>query len=163
MFAVAPPTEAPPVTGERANRSAKSFGPLLLRMHFYAGILVAPFLLVAALTGLAYVFVGLPHVVAAPPDPRRPSCPGRRPAGRPRRLAAAARVGGRRRRSRGAGGELVPAAVRHPPRRVPARRPHRRRRPPQAARQGHPGLPRTGRKVNLRAPRLLDHRDRGAL
>ena len=30
------------------------FGPLLLRLHFYAGILVAPFLLVAALTGLAY-------------------------------------------------------------------------------------------------------------
>jgi uncharacterized iron-regulated membrane protein len=30
------------------------FGALLLRMHFYAGMLVAPFLLVAALTGLAY-------------------------------------------------------------------------------------------------------------
>ncbi|MEU8820766.1 PepSY-associated TM helix domain-containing protein [Actinoplanes sp. NPDC048796] len=43
-------TAAPP------SRPASSFGPLLLRLHFYAGILVAPFLLVAALTGLAYVF-----------------------------------------------------------------------------------------------------------
>ncbi|MBF9130915.1 PepSY domain-containing protein [Plantactinospora sp. S1510] len=30
------------------------FGPLLLRLHFYAGVLVAPFLVVAALTGLAF-------------------------------------------------------------------------------------------------------------
>jgi uncharacterized iron-regulated membrane protein len=30
--------------------------PLVLRLHFYAGVLVAPFLLVAGLTGLAYVF-----------------------------------------------------------------------------------------------------------
>ncbi|MFI1195281.1 PepSY-associated TM helix domain-containing protein [Micromonospora sp. NPDC020750] len=30
------------------------WGALLLRIHFYAGILVAPFLVVAALTGLAY-------------------------------------------------------------------------------------------------------------
>ncbi|KQC37995.1 peptidase [Frankia sp. ACN1ag] len=29
---------------------------LLLRLHFYAGVLVAPFLVVAALTGLAYTF-----------------------------------------------------------------------------------------------------------
>jgi uncharacterized iron-regulated membrane protein len=29
---------------------------LLLRLHFYAGVFVAPFLLVAALTGLAYTF-----------------------------------------------------------------------------------------------------------
>ncbi|WP_203808814.1 PepSY-associated TM helix domain-containing protein [Paractinoplanes tereljensis] len=35
---------------------AATFGPLLLRLHFYAGILVAPFLLLAALTGLAYAF-----------------------------------------------------------------------------------------------------------
>ncbi|GAB3511421.1 PepSY-associated TM helix domain-containing protein [Phytohabitans suffuscus] len=33
-----------------------SIGPLVLRLHFYAGILVAPFLAVAALTGLAFVF-----------------------------------------------------------------------------------------------------------
>jgi len=41
---------APP----RTRGSARSLGPLLLRLHFYAGLLVAPFLLVAALTGLAY-------------------------------------------------------------------------------------------------------------
>ncbi|MET8031931.1 PepSY domain-containing protein [Streptomyces sp. NPDC005345] len=31
-------------------------GALLLRLHFYAGVLVAPFLLVAAVTGLLYTF-----------------------------------------------------------------------------------------------------------
>nr|WP_296069154.1 PepSY domain-containing protein [uncultured Actinoplanes sp.] len=43
--AAAPARPRPPQTG---------FGQLLLRLHFYAGIFVAPFLLVAALTGLAY-------------------------------------------------------------------------------------------------------------
>ncbi|MER7892248.1 PepSY-associated TM helix domain-containing protein [Micromonospora sp. NPDC094482] len=33
---------------------SRSWSGLLLRIHFYAGILVAPFLVVAALTGLAY-------------------------------------------------------------------------------------------------------------
>ncbi|GIF62292.1 membrane protein [Asanoa ishikariensis] len=33
-----------------------SLAPLVLRLHFYAGVLVAPFLVVAALTGLAFVF-----------------------------------------------------------------------------------------------------------
>ena len=37
-------------------RSVDGFGALLLRLHFYAGILVAPFLMVAAMTGLAYTF-----------------------------------------------------------------------------------------------------------
>ncbi|MEV0459693.1 PepSY-associated TM helix domain-containing protein [Catellatospora methionotrophica] len=59
------PTTAPPpaepsehVPAEPAARSAlyTGFGPLLRRLHFYAGILVAPFLLVVALTGLAYAF-----------------------------------------------------------------------------------------------------------
>lgn len=36
------------------GRRPSGFGPLLLRLHFYAGVLVAPFLIVAALTGLAY-------------------------------------------------------------------------------------------------------------
>ena len=40
----------------RRTPPVRSFGPLLLRLHFYAGLLVAPFLLVAALTGLAYTF-----------------------------------------------------------------------------------------------------------
>ncbi|GHE82522.1 PepSY-associated TM helix domain-containing protein [Streptomyces griseoaurantiacus] len=37
-------------------RKAEGLGPLLARVHFYAGILVAPFLLVAAVTGLLYTF-----------------------------------------------------------------------------------------------------------
>nr|WP_269329818.1 PepSY domain-containing protein [Kineosporia babensis] len=32
------------------------WGALILRLHFYAGVFIAPFLAVAALTGLAYVF-----------------------------------------------------------------------------------------------------------
>ncbi|GAA3600781.1 PepSY domain-containing protein [Kineosporia mesophila] len=44
---VLPPVRRPPRQPWRS---------LLLRLHFYAGILVAPFLAVAALTGLAYVF-----------------------------------------------------------------------------------------------------------
>jgi uncharacterized iron-regulated membrane protein len=41
-------TPSPRVTGWAALR------PLVLRLHFYAGVLVAPFLLVAAVTGLLY-------------------------------------------------------------------------------------------------------------
>ncbi|MFD8734157.1 PepSY-associated TM helix domain-containing protein [Streptomyces sp. NPDC059618] len=37
-------------------RRPMGFGPLLARLHFYAGVLVAPFLLVAAVTGLLYTF-----------------------------------------------------------------------------------------------------------
>jgi len=45
-----PPT--PPPTPARGIGSA--LRPLILRLHFYAGLLVAPFLLVAALTGFLY-------------------------------------------------------------------------------------------------------------
>ncbi|MFE9193600.1 PepSY-associated TM helix domain-containing protein [Micromonospora sp. NPDC007208] len=51
------PTPEPATTAEKPARPARRtspFGALLLRLHFYAGILVAPFLVVAALTGLAY-------------------------------------------------------------------------------------------------------------
>ncbi|MEU4338007.1 PepSY domain-containing protein [Micromonospora lupini] len=51
------PTSEPSAAAEnpaRPARRASPFGALLLRLHFYAGILVAPFLVVAALTGLAY-------------------------------------------------------------------------------------------------------------
>ena len=34
--------------------AAATLRPLVLRLHFYAGVLVAPFLLVAALTGFLY-------------------------------------------------------------------------------------------------------------
>lgn len=41
---------------QRTRERAWFAVPLLRRLHFYAGVLVAPFLVVAALTGLAYVF-----------------------------------------------------------------------------------------------------------
>ncbi|MEA5362919.1 PepSY-associated TM helix domain-containing protein [Amycolatopsis sp., V23-08] len=47
---------------ERAERVVEARGgwasirPLVLRLHFYAGVFVGPFLLVAAVTGLAYVW-----------------------------------------------------------------------------------------------------------
>jgi uncharacterized iron-regulated membrane protein len=48
-------TATPPVTApDPAPRGRRGTMPLLVRMHFYAGVLVAPFLVVAALTGLAY-------------------------------------------------------------------------------------------------------------
>ncbi|MCW6003432.1 PepSY domain-containing protein [Micromonospora sp. CPCC 205371] len=38
------------------RRARRSIAPLVLRLHFYAGVLVAPFLVVAAVTGLLFVF-----------------------------------------------------------------------------------------------------------
>lgn len=37
-----------------SDRPVPWFGPLLRRLHFYAGILIGPFILIAALTGAAY-------------------------------------------------------------------------------------------------------------
>jgi len=52
-----PIAESPtPARRPSPPRAGTGFGPLLLRLHFYAGIFVAPFLFVAALTGLAYTF-----------------------------------------------------------------------------------------------------------
>ncbi len=45
-----PPAAPPPLP----RPAPAGFAALLLRLHFYAGILVAPFLVMAALTGLAY-------------------------------------------------------------------------------------------------------------
>ncbi|MEU4689814.1 PepSY domain-containing protein [Actinoplanes sp. NPDC023714] len=39
---------------QRRPASKRSFGPLLLRLHFYAGVIVAPFILIAATTGLLF-------------------------------------------------------------------------------------------------------------
>jgi uncharacterized iron-regulated membrane protein len=52
-------TEPAPAVAPASRRPAtgRSFGPLLLRLHFYAGILVAPFILVAAITGLLFTLV----------------------------------------------------------------------------------------------------------
>ncbi|MDX6313588.1 MAG: hypothetical protein QOF44_3052 [Streptomyces sp.] len=53
---VAPTTEAsgPRRPAPSRRSSWASLRPLVLRLHFYAGVLVAPFLLVAATTGLLY-------------------------------------------------------------------------------------------------------------
>ena len=60
-----PDTTEPPITtdaGETTPRPAPTrtgwatLRPLVLRLHFYAGVFVAPFLAIACLTGLVYVF-----------------------------------------------------------------------------------------------------------
>ncbi|WJV44313.1 PepSY-associated TM helix domain-containing protein [Streptomyces flavofungini] len=47
------PPPPPPDPAPRRNALA-ALRPLVLRLHFYAGVLIAPFLLVAAVTGLLY-------------------------------------------------------------------------------------------------------------
>ncbi|MEV5049196.1 PepSY domain-containing protein [Streptomyces griseoincarnatus] len=51
------PAEQAQAGGAAGRRTRSGWWPLLTRLHFYAGVLVAPFLLVAALTGLAYTAV----------------------------------------------------------------------------------------------------------
>jgi uncharacterized iron-regulated membrane protein len=51
-----PAVPAPAAGTSRPGRSWEGVRALLVRVHFYAGVFVAPFLLVAALTGLAYTF-----------------------------------------------------------------------------------------------------------
>jgi uncharacterized iron-regulated membrane protein len=48
------PAPSPAPEPAVSTRRSPGFGAFLLRLHFYAGILVGPFLVVAALTGLAY-------------------------------------------------------------------------------------------------------------
>ncbi|MFD0856216.1 PepSY-associated TM helix domain-containing protein, partial [Actinomadura adrarensis] len=48
------PEEAAPAP--KITVADRSLWPLLSRLHFYAAVLVAPFLVIAALTGLAYAF-----------------------------------------------------------------------------------------------------------
>ncbi|WP_300011597.1 PepSY domain-containing protein [Pseudonocardia sp.] len=49
-------TTAPPTAPGRQPRSGEPLRRLVRRVHFYAGVLVAPFLAVLCLTGMAYVF-----------------------------------------------------------------------------------------------------------
>ncbi len=44
-----------PQSPDRSSRSRGWFGALMLRLHFYAGILVGPFIFVAAVSGALYV------------------------------------------------------------------------------------------------------------
>ncbi|MEU1600915.1 PepSY domain-containing protein [Streptomyces sp. NPDC005708] len=50
------PSPAAEAGAAQPARSWEGVRALLVRLHFYAGVFVAPFLLVAALTGLAYTF-----------------------------------------------------------------------------------------------------------
>ncbi|WP_329623895.1 PepSY domain-containing protein [Streptomyces sp. NBC_01255] len=50
----APPSETSEATTPRRTSTWSALRPLVLRLHFYAGVLVAPFLLVAAASGLLY-------------------------------------------------------------------------------------------------------------
>ncbi|MEJ8655787.1 MULTISPECIES: PepSY domain-containing protein [Streptomyces] len=53
--AIAEPAPVP-ASDPGSGRSWQGVRALLVRLHFYAGVFVAPFLMVAALTGLAYTF-----------------------------------------------------------------------------------------------------------
>ncbi|MDQ1658694.1 MAG: hypothetical protein QOD41_3777, partial [Cryptosporangiaceae bacterium] len=58
---LSPPPASPPLAAAsgaapRTARTRSGLWALLARLHFYAGILIAPFLAIAALTGLAYAF-----------------------------------------------------------------------------------------------------------
>lgn len=50
------PAAASTASPPQPTRSWQGVRALLVRLHFYAGVFVAPFLVVAALTGLAYTF-----------------------------------------------------------------------------------------------------------
>ena len=50
--------DRPDARESQTNTVWGRFAPIVLRLHFYAGLLVGPFLLIAALTGLAYALVG---------------------------------------------------------------------------------------------------------
>ena len=46
-----------PVLGMPARQRPRGLRPLLLRLHFYAGVFVGPFILIAAITGLLYAVI----------------------------------------------------------------------------------------------------------
>nr|WP_090279955.1 PepSY-associated TM helix domain-containing protein [Mycolicibacterium komanii]CRL76028.1 putative iron-regulated membrane protein [Mycolicibacterium komanii] len=46
-----------PTLGMPARQRPQGLRPLLLRLHFYAGVFVGPFLLIAAITGLLYAVI----------------------------------------------------------------------------------------------------------
>ena len=47
----------PTATDDTASRRRRGLRPLLLRLHFYAGIFIGPFILVAAVTGRLYALI----------------------------------------------------------------------------------------------------------
>ena len=47
----------PTTTRDTVDRRRRGMRPLLLRLHFYAGVFVGPFILIAAVTGLLYALI----------------------------------------------------------------------------------------------------------
>ncbi|QWF85272.1 PepSY-associated TM helix domain-containing protein [Amycolatopsis sp. CA-230715] len=72
-----------PVTGWAAVR------PLLLRLHFYAGVFAGPFLIIAALTGIAYVYTPQLEQAIYDRELHVPAAPGALPLDRQAELARA--------------------------------------------------------------------------
>ncbi|MBJ8345621.1 PepSY domain-containing protein [Antrihabitans sp. YC2-6] len=69
--------EQPTDLAKPPRKAARSLQPLMLRLHFYAGVLIAPFILIAAVTGGLYamaptidrfVYADLTHVRADGPE-----------------------------------------------------------------------------------------------
>ncbi|MGJ0388530.1 PepSY-associated TM helix domain-containing protein [Microbacterium sp. CGR1] len=54
MTLTEPHSATPPPTARQTRRRGRWFGALMLRLHFYAGILIGPFILVAAFSGALY-------------------------------------------------------------------------------------------------------------
>ncbi|KQR38146.1 PepSY-associated TM helix domain-containing protein [Microbacterium sp. Leaf159] len=64
MTLTEPHSATPPPTTRQIRRRGGWFGALMLRLHFYAGILIGPFILVAALSGALYALTPqLEHAV----------------------------------------------------------------------------------------------------
>ncbi|MET7423035.1 PepSY-associated TM helix domain-containing protein [Dactylosporangium sp. NPDC005555] len=116
-------------------------------------------LLLAALAVglLCVIFLGLPHVVAAPPHPRRATRPRRHPT-RPRRVAPAATAAAHHRRPRHRRRRLGTPRIRGHPRRVPDPRPRHRPDPAPPPRHTGPDLTGARRRVTPRSTRVAQHR-----
>lgn len=50
------PDTSGPARPDRHRGAWAALRPLILRLHFYAGVFVAPFILVATVSGLLYVW-----------------------------------------------------------------------------------------------------------
>jgi uncharacterized iron-regulated membrane protein len=74
---------APPLSGWAALR------PLVMRLHFYAGVFVAPFLLIAAISGIAYVYTPQLEQAIYAHELRVPDAPGSISLDRQARIAQA--------------------------------------------------------------------------
>ncbi|MFD2491242.1 PepSY-associated TM helix domain-containing protein [Amycolatopsis jiangsuensis] len=83
------PDTIPDPPPPRAAPGWAAIRPLLLRLHFYAGVFVGPFLLVAALTGIAYVWTPQVEQAVYAHELHVPAAPGAVPLDRQVALAGA--------------------------------------------------------------------------